>query len=170
MSERPKVQISKVCVVHSHPGFESQRYRHQGPRCSTRSWVPGNFVCSACAAVTRWMGFRWGLPLILRGFVHAPERSDLVAGCCFHVPSGLAGPPSWRGLNRLCEAGFVIGWLKVIVLRVFNASDTLGRCAHERVRLPRRQDRSRGRSDTVYPRRYAHGRKAACWDECHFSA
>ena len=30
MSERPKVQISKVCVVHSHPGFESQRYRHHG--------------------------------------------------------------------------------------------------------------------------------------------
>ena len=30
MSERPKVQISKVCVVHSHPGFESQRYRHDG--------------------------------------------------------------------------------------------------------------------------------------------
>ena len=32
MSERPKVQISKVCVVHSHPGFESQRYRHHDPR------------------------------------------------------------------------------------------------------------------------------------------
>ena len=46
MSERPKVQISKVCVVHSHPGFESQRYRHQGPRYSTRGWVPGTFVCS----------------------------------------------------------------------------------------------------------------------------
>ncbi len=34
VSERPKVQISKVCVVHSHPGFESQRYRHGKPRHS----------------------------------------------------------------------------------------------------------------------------------------
>jgi len=64
----------------------------------------------------------------------------------------------------------VIGWLKVTVLRVFNAFDTLGRCAYERVRLPRRQDRSRGRSDTAYPRRYAHGRKAVCRDECQFFA
>ena len=41
MSERPKVQISKVCVVHSHPGFESQRYRHYDPRHPNEDRVPG---------------------------------------------------------------------------------------------------------------------------------
>ena len=28
VSERPKVQHSKCCVVHSHRGFKSRRYRH----------------------------------------------------------------------------------------------------------------------------------------------
>ena len=41
MSERPKVQISKVCVVHSHPGFESQRYRHHGEGPSSSQELRG---------------------------------------------------------------------------------------------------------------------------------